>query len=117
MSSMRAVLSTAIRESQTVLFPSLSPRFPISGGFPAHRFYSATLADKTVCACGAELPSAERIVGLYQTRNLRAITQIVNCKQLTSYGFAQRKNCELSKELNRVSALILPSFKDVVYLD
>lgn len=118
MSLMRLTLNTAIRGSQNVLFPSLGTRFPLPGRFPSHRFYSTTtLTDKTVCARGAELPSAERIVELYQTRNLRAITQFVNCKQLTSYDFAQRKSCELSKELNRVSALMLPSFGDVVYFD
>lgn len=118
MSLMRIALSSAMRESQNILFPSLGARFSLTGKVSSYRFYSTTtLTDKTVCACKAELPSAEKIVELYQTRNLRAITQLVNCKQLTSYDFAQRENCELSKELNRVSALMLPSFDDVVYLD
>ncbi|MBF8264102.1 MAG: hypothetical protein HW387_1767 [Parachlamydiales bacterium] len=43
------------------------------------------------------------------------VTQLCNCRQLRSYNFTQRKNCELSKELNKISALILPSFDDVVY--
>ena len=118
MSLMRVALSTAMRGSQNALFPSLGTRFSVPGRFPSNRFYSTTtLTDKDVCACGAKLPSAERIIELYQTRNLRAITQLVNCKQLTSYDFAHRKSCELSKELNRVSAFMLPSFDDVVYFD
>lgn len=118
MSLMRVALSTAMRGSQNALFPSLGTRFPVPGRFPSGRFYSTTtLTDKGVCACGVELPSAERIVELYQTRNLRAITQLVNCKQLTSYDFTHRENCELSKELNRVSTFMLPSFEDVVYFD
>ena len=107
MSLMRVALSSAMRGSQNVLFPSLGARL----------YSTTTPTDKTLCACGAELPSAERIVELYRTRNLRAITQLIDCKQLTSYDFTQRKNCELSKELNKVSALMLPSFDDVVYFD
>lgn len=117
MSITRIRQSSAIRGIHNVSSLALGASFPKLGKFLVPRLYSTALPDKIICTCSGEIPSAKKIIDLYRTRNLRAITQTVNCKQLTTYDFAQRNNCELSKQLNKISAIMLPSFEDVVYLD
>jgi len=109
----RAMSKSMLRGCQ-VLSRKVSFQTPLTQNFS--RPFS-TLFDKIVCQCGAELPKAETIVDLYKQRNLREINQMVNCKQFKSFDFVHRENCELSKELERISALVLPLFDDIVYLD
>ncbi len=118
MSLMRLTLSTAIKGNFTAsLPPSLGSPITKAGALFSPRSFSTTLAGKRVCVCGAKLPSVETIIGLYKARTLKTITQMVSCKQLSSYDFNRKRNCELTTELDRISALMLTSFEDVVYLD
>lgn len=90
--------------------------FPITNRVLPRHFSSVSQVETTICACGAKLPSVERVIDLYKKRDLRAI-EIADCKALRSYDFPLRTDCALTRELNRVSALVIPSFKDVVYFD
>lgn len=92
MSAIRTVLSSATRGSQFFSLSSKSAIFQPSTKFSYRSF--STLAGKIVCQCGAELPKTEEILRLYKERNLRAVNYLVNCKQLRSYDFVRRIDCE-----------------------
>lgn len=115
MSLMRVALSTAMRGSQNALFPSLGTRFPVPGRFSSGRFYSTTtLADKTVCQCGAEIPETKKLINLFRERNLRQLTQEMKCPYFKSFQFTEANDCELVDAIEEISTSLLKEFHDVV---
>ncbi len=114
-------MTLAIRAASTVRFraslvlPCLSLRTVARTSYlPNFHSSFSTLTEKIVCQCGATLPETDRIITLFKERNLRKLTQEVQCPYLTSFQFSETDDCEVVDTIEAISTKFLREFKDVI---
>ena len=83
---------------------------------PMSIFASAfsTLAEKTICQCGAELPKMEQIIKAFRERNLRQLTKQISCPYFKTFQFIKANDCELVDVIEEIATPLLKEFQDVV---